>query len=346
MGEKSCMEEPGNSRKKVMRDKSNTHIKPLVDSISLGEPISHGSLTIFSIHADIESIPFMTLRNALEKGLIQIMERSESGSVPELHVISTSDLPILLLDGEEIAGAKQNRILNTSILVPEKGNIIIPVTCTEEGRWSYDSPHFYDSDEMQSFSIRASKMDSVSSNLKRANSYASDQGEVWDGIRNMAREENIYSETGAMKDIYDNKRITLDRLIKNFPLQEDQNGLLVYRNSQPMGFDLVATSDVYAQYHEKLLRSYAIASSADRRHGKVEDDKIDGMSFIKSAASCTETPFKSAGLGWDYRYEGNDIIGSLLKAENSVIHAAFLNSRNPYNSYRDTGRIVRRRWFR
>jgi len=329
-----------------MTTKSNTQIQPLVDSISLGKPMSYGNLTIFSIHADIESIPFMTLRDALEKDLIQIMEKSESGSVPELRVTSTSDLPVLLLDGEEIAGAKQNRILNTSILVPAKGNIIIPVTCTEQGRWSYDSPYFYDSDEMQSFTIRSSKMESVSSNLKRANSYASDQGNVWDGIRNMAREENVYSRTGAMKDIYDNKRNTLDRLINNFPLQENQNGLLTYRNSQPMGFDLVATSDIYAQYHEKLLRSYAIASSADRRRGKVEDDETDGINFIKSAASCKETPFKSAGLGWDYRYEGNDIIGSLLQAKNSVIHAAFLNTRNPYNSYRDTGRIVRRRWFR
>jgi hypothetical protein len=109
---------------------------------------------------------------------------------------------------------------------------------------------------------------------------------------------------------------------------------------------LVANSDAYAQYHEKLLRSYAIALSRDRQQVKVEDDEIDGMSFIKSAVSCTETPFKSAGLGWDYRYEGNDIIGSLLKAENSMIHAAFLNTRNPYNSYRETGRIVRRRWYR
>jgi hypothetical protein len=77
----------------------------------------------------------------------------------------------------------------------------------------------------------------------------------------------------------------------------------------------------------------------------VKDDEIDGMSFIKKAASCTETSFKSSGLGWDYRYESNDIIGTSLKIEGSVIHAAFLNTRNPYNSYRDTGRIVRRRWF-
>ena len=84
-----------------MTTESNTQIQPLVDSISLGKPMSYGNLTIFSIHADIESIPFMTLRDALEKDLIQIMEKSESGSVPELRVTSTSDLPVLLLETEK-----------------------------------------------------------------------------------------------------------------------------------------------------------------------------------------------------------------------------------------------------
>ena len=41
--------------------------------------------------------------------------RSHGGSVPELKVINKAEIPILLLDGEELVGAKQNRVLNTTM---------------------------------------------------------------------------------------------------------------------------------------------------------------------------------------------------------------------------------------
>lgn len=44
--------------------------------------------------------------------------------------------PAFLLDGEELVGAKQNRILNLSILVPGQTSLEIPVSCVEQSRWS------------------------------------------------------------------------------------------------------------------------------------------------------------------------------------------------------------------
>jgi len=58
---------------------------------------------------------YLTLKEALEKRLLVIKEVSAQASVPELKVINNADLPVLLLDGEELAGAKQNRVLNTTM---------------------------------------------------------------------------------------------------------------------------------------------------------------------------------------------------------------------------------------
>jgi hypothetical protein len=44
---------------------------------------------------------------------------SEGGSVPNLRVINKTPHHVLLFDGEELKGAKQNRILNTTILIAE-----------------------------------------------------------------------------------------------------------------------------------------------------------------------------------------------------------------------------------
>ena len=42
--------------------------------------------------------------------------------------------------GEQLAGGKQNRVLNASILVPAKSELPIPVTCVERGRWALRDP--------------------------------------------------------------------------------------------------------------------------------------------------------------------------------------------------------------
>jgi hypothetical protein len=53
-----------------------------------------------------------------EAGLaVTIEEVNEAGAVPTLRLTSTADRPVLLLDGEELIGAKQNRVLNTTVLV-------------------------------------------------------------------------------------------------------------------------------------------------------------------------------------------------------------------------------------
>ena len=38
-------------------------------------------------------------------------------------------------DGEQLVGAKQNRILNTDVIVPAHSKLSIPVSCVEAGRW-------------------------------------------------------------------------------------------------------------------------------------------------------------------------------------------------------------------
>ena len=51
--------------------------------------------------------------------------------MPTLRVINGADRPVLLLDGEELVGAKQNRVLNTSVLVAKGARLDIPVSCVE-----------------------------------------------------------------------------------------------------------------------------------------------------------------------------------------------------------------------
>ncbi|MCK5767239.1 MAG: hypothetical protein KAH35_02545, partial [Candidatus Atribacteria bacterium] len=117
-----------------------------IAGISFGELQGFKNLQIIPLFTTGEEGPvYLTLKEALEKRVLVVKEVSAEASVPELKVINNADVPVFLLDGEELAGAKQNRVLNTSILVKEKSELIIPVSCTEQGRWSYQTDSFFDS---------------------------------------------------------------------------------------------------------------------------------------------------------------------------------------------------------
>ena len=94
--------------------------------------------------------------------------------MPELKVINRLAQSVLLLDGEELLGAKQNRVLNTTILLKESSETVVPVSCTEHGRWAYASAAFSSSDVIMAHKVRMRKSSSVSRSLEAGAHYQSD----------------------------------------------------------------------------------------------------------------------------------------------------------------------------
>jgi hypothetical protein len=266
---------------------------------------------------------YISLGEALGKGLLTVTEVSQSGAVPELKVSNRADLPVLLLDGEELAGAKQNRVLNTTILLMEHSETIIPVSCTEHGRWDYATPVFAESGNIMSHALRAKKASSVHRTLKEGMSYRGNQGEVWDGIANLSVEASVQSRTGAMRDVFDEKKADLDGYLKVFQYVPHQKGILVMINGRVIGFDILSLEPVYEALHPKLAKSYAM-DALIQQGGKADNGSVEKAgTFIKEAQQCKEEKFKSVGHGWDNRFEGPGVVGSALVHEENVIHMAF-----------------------
>jgi hypothetical protein len=266
---------------------------------------------------------YMTLKDALERGTLTVTEVSEGGTVPELKVINKGDIAALLLDGEELSGAKQNRVLNTTILIGAHMETVIPVSCTEHGRWSYTSREFQDSDVVMYSKVRREKSRDVTMNLKAAVGYRSNQGAVWDHIDEMRHSAEVSAPTGAMKDVFEQKTQDLNEYIEAIPLIPDQKGIMVFINGAVVGFDVLSRPNAYAALHAKLLKSYAMEALLERKKRFAEPTIDAAKQFLHSIAASEEKRYKSTGLGWDYRFEAPGRVGSALVVENDVIHMAF-----------------------
>ena len=299
-------------------------IKNYLSGFTIEEPQRYKNMSVFPLSTSFDGGPdYTTLKDALEKALLSVTEVSSGGSVPELKVINAAEISVLLLDGEELAGAKQNRVLNTTILIKEKSETVIPVSCTEQRRWSYVSKAFHDSDTVMSPKLRVEKSRTVSTSLSSTGQYRSDQGTVWEKIDEQAAKAGTVSRTGAMKDTFAQKTAELDEYLKAFPYVRSQKGLLVFIGAEAVGFDFVSRDRAFELLHPKLIKSYAMEAVLEDKKNGTKPDRELAAAFLKEAADCEEKKYESLGRGHDFRYESKTMVGSALAVDDKVIHMAF-----------------------
>ena len=110
----------------MSKEKTKT-LRKHVEKLETAEAIGHLNLTLVPLRgAGHGRLDYILSEEAIEGGMLTVTEVSESGSVPELLAENKSEKMILLLDGEELVGAKQNRILNTTVLLRAKSKTRIP----------------------------------------------------------------------------------------------------------------------------------------------------------------------------------------------------------------------------
>lgn len=294
-----------------------------ISKLDLGEVKEFGDMSVIPIFTPIKGPEYLTLKEALEDNQLIITEIDESGSVGELKVKNTGEMPVLLLDGEEIIGAKQNRVLNTTILVAAGAEIEVPVSCTEQGRWSYRSRRFSDSDVIAAHRVRRSKSRSVNLNLKNEGNYRSNQMEVWNEIDKISMDAKVKSPTRAMKDIYNIRSEDLKKYMEVFTIEENQKGIMVLINGEVAGFEVLSSEDAYKLLHNKLIKSYAMEAILSHGEKSAPNDVKQAEKFIEMTKQSEETRYKSLGYGYDHRFSGESLSGSSLIYDASIIHSAF-----------------------
>lgn len=292
--------------------------------ISVGPEQSYKNMAVFPLLANQGAqVEFITLDEALAQGALVITEIDESGHVPELKVVNNSSYKILLLDGEELVGAKQNRVLNVTILLAPNSETLIPVSCIEQGRWSYKSREFSSANRTMSADLRKKKTQSVHNRVRHSGSFASDQGEIWEEINlKFERSQVPPSPTGALSDLFEAKRETSEDYLKNFSLVDKQLGLAVFIDGKVAGVEFLGRHDKFQLLYHKLVTSYVM----DALENNVEAPKEQTsrlfnalIGFLADAANSPMDRRKSVSLGWDIRLEAENVVGAGLEFENQIL---------------------------
>jgi hypothetical protein len=292
----------------------------LLAKLSLGAPSTHRNLTLTPIllrEGPLLTIDAKCLEEALGDRIVKVSEISAEGNVLELRVKNAGNKPVLILDGEELVGAKQNRIVNVTILVPPQSEITIPVSCIEAGRWSYSRPSFTAAGRVLNQKIRYCKAEAVTRSLKkRANRFA-DQRAVWDGVDRALFALGAASPTHALSDAYDSRSDAIDTYLTAFNPQPEQIGVIYHISGVLVGLDLFGSETTFARAFPKLLRGSALQALAG-----FHKDGFAGANahqFLHAVLNATADRFPAVGLGEELRFDTEEIGGGALKLEAGLV---------------------------
>ena len=316
-------------------------ISDTISHLHLGKATTFEGLTVFPLLGDHERPrDYLTLDEALEQKQARVIEVTEEGDVPNLLFDNLGDRKVLLVDGDELVGAKQNRIINLSILVPPHTKVEIPVSCVEAGRWSYDSRDFESKQRSMYSSARAAKAEAVTVRMRHSGERRADQSEVWDNIAACSSDYDVDSLTSSMSDIYESQEEHLKRYKEAFKVESGQIGAVFASNGKVQGLDLFDSSETFSHYLERLVSSNVLGSLSGKAGGK-EAALQEAEKFIDSIKAARTEPFEALGMGDDLRLSGETLAGGALVAEDRVVHLAAFNL-DPDNK---VARRRPRRWF-
>lgn len=303
----------------------------LTSMIQLGDPVEHRGIVIAPLFPRRTPVTdYVTLDEAIPLGF-RVTEVDSAGSVPELRAVNPLEKDVLLYDGEELIGAKQNRILNVTVLVAARGETMIPVSCVEEGRWHARSAAFASAPHASYPELRRLKAERLSAEpLARGVA----QSVVWDEVRSKSARHGARSATGAQADVFRTRHSELAKLRKSFEPVAGQSGAL-FALGDRLCLDYVSRPAAFTRLYPKLLEGYLL-DALERLDGGAADAAALER-FLSAIDDAPRSRGPSAGLGEDLRLGAEGVVGSGLELDGELIQLCTFTS----NGGTELRRIVR-----
>jgi len=300
----------------------NQEIYDLLDKMQIGEPVSYKNLTIYPIVAEDKSkVTYVSPEGLLKSSLIEITEIDKGGSVPELLLKNNSEHKVFFWDGIELIGAKQNRVLNVSVLVDKQKNVIIPVSCVEQSRWSYNSKKFMMSDFSMPNWMRMNKRESVAFSMRAGMGARSNQSQVWDDVEKYKMEANAEAPTNAMNDVLKTMNSELEQFSENLKPIQGQKGMIVAINGRIAGLEYISNEDVFRELYNKMLKSFATDCIMQHNFGRHEEYQFSGSTqdLLNNLRDMEIEKYKAVGLGKDLRFRNRNISGTGIVYRKNIV---------------------------
>jgi len=328
--------------------------------VRVGEPVQRGALTLFplltpaaqpsgagtpAVSADEPSTDtggtaepaYLPGPVAFERDLLEVTELDSGAEVARLCAVNCAPVPVLLVEGEHILGAKQNRTLNVSVLVGAGRTVEIPVSCVEAGRWGAPAATRLAPRHSPS-SVRRHKTSSVARSARTTRRRTSDQAGVWAHVSHLEHRFEALSPSAALDDVFEHRQADLADTVASLEPVEDQVGVVVAVGGRIEALDLFDRPDTLAAFWEGLVNGYALDALDLTTDPEVPAE--EARVFLAEVAAADVERQPGVDLGTDLFLEGPTVTGVGLEWDGALRHLAAFRlapDEHPSRPWRDRG---------
>lgn len=310
------------------RARGGVSLEAVLGAIEVGEPLAWKNIQVFPLSRSNGHDPaYALVDDLLDLDQVEVTEIGEGGTVPTIKVLNKSDFDALILDGLELRGAKQNRMVNLTIIAGKHAETEIPVACVEAGRWSHRSRGFASAKRTVGGKLRARKASMLADHFARHQRAGVDQGRVWNEVDHYLHAAHAASPTSAFEAAFDGHADEVEDSIRELERLE-AHGAVVAVNGEIVSLDLFDSVETFKKVWPALLRGHGLDAVLEAGNGAIVINLAAVSSWLGHVCyEATATRYEVPGVGEYHVVRGAGLAGGIAVHGDTVVHAALFSVR-------------------
>ena len=306
-------------------------------NFNVSEPVEKNNITAFFLSSiEKNNNKYLSFSEAIAKNQVQISEVNKEGLLTKLSVSNKSSDNIIILNGELIIGTqiRQDRIVDSTVLIPGYATVLINTFCGEQYRWSPRLSNKISTSESLYFSSgRANNAADINTKLSK-------QCRIWSEISEKISDFNVKSFTNSVDQIYKKKKVNVEEIVNFFKIPSEAVGVALGINNQLVNIDIFSNNCMLQIYLPKIIRSIAL-DSFKKISKKSYLKKKDVHRFLRQIHQANKQKRKvvEGTLGEELQFNSESVAGSILYHKEQTVHfSAFVKENKttlPQYEYED-----------
>ena len=316
-----CGGMPPAAAQEAVRPPGGGHVPELavyLDQVQIAEPLTYRQLAVYPIllrdGVRLEG-HWLTLDQALSRGVLAVSEKGRGGSVPVVIVENRSrDKHVFIMTGEVISGGKQTRTVRNDVVVSPGQRIELNVFCVEAHRWEGGGKF-------------AASGALVPQSIQQQLRQGADQRRVWSEVARNNSALKAENATGSLeralksRPVQDKLAEVRRKIVPNVP--QRTMGFLFVDGRRALGAEFFGSESMARELLPKLLDSYAVDCVLIRKapgqldRGRNHDVAVEFFKrVVRNGSQRTGTPGSGAGI----RIRGGGLLGDGVSLGGTLVH--------------------------